>query len=335
MYKYGFPYSTRQASKMMIIIMSFTMIRNSKSYFFLFKAFAAIVFFSMVFGFLVHYFGEPFASIRMAILGNQNEYAIYYSKGDRLVGFDNKIFIFGYVLSVLPILLLTLYKIEQRNYILLAIAVSVVGIILNGERAAAFFSVAVFLVLTNKWFYPTKSFVIFGVLFGLFILFETLFVKIDPVYLSRLYSQKQEGEFVFRIGRQFAALLSVLKSPLVGGYNDTYARIFIKSFGVVPSSSHNAYINIGLHGGISGWLLFLIFGRNVMKSSKTLKARLVNTYKGIILYEGIIGAFFAALSVGLTHNAGIFDGEKTAIILLGFIIAGASISFPKKPFQDG
>lgn len=329
LHKYGDNYSILQSCKSIIIVLAFTTILNSRSYYFLFKAFTAFIFISMLYGFLIYYFGEPFASIRMTILGNANEYLIYFGKGDRLVGFDNKIFLFGYLLAILPVLLLTLYKIKKHYYLLVFIAIAVIGIILNGERAAMLSSFVVLIVLVKKWYPGKKVLVLFGVIFVLIILFDYFLLNITTEELVRLSTQKNEGEIPERITRQVAGMLSVLKTPLVGSYIDNYHSIFMKRWDHVPSSVHNAYINIGVYGGIFGWLLFWIFGRNIFKLSKIMKVKMMKNDKSSVLYQGIISAFIAALLVGLTHNNGIFFGENASIILLGFIISGASISFSK------
>jgi hypothetical protein len=280
----------------------------------------------MLYGFLIYYFGEPFATIRMAILGRANEYLFYFGKGDRLVGFDNKVFLFAYSLAALPILLLTLYKISRNNIYLVFIVITTIGMFLNGERAAFLSCLVVIIILIKKWFNAKRLIVMLVVFSVLFILFEYFIFEISTEEFVRIFTQKQMNEYLMRISRWVAGLLSIFQTPLVGSYIENYNSIFWQWWGEVPSSVHNTYINIGVFGGVIGWILFWIFGKNVIKLSKIMKVRMKNSYKSTVLYQGIIGAFIASLLVGVTHNNGIFNGEKTAIILLGFIVSGASLS---------
>jgi len=337
LYKYGESLDIFPIYKTILTLLAFLTIRNSRTYYFLLKAFAGVIFASLTFGILIHYFGEPFASIRMAILGNENEYLLYYGKGDRVVGFDNKIFAFAYPLAALPILLLTLYKLKQRNYLLVLMAITVVGTILSGERATVLFSSIVMLVMMKKWFSVRRAVVLFGVAFVFFVVLEEHFFSINTKAFERVVTQKKEGEYAFRLVRQAAGLRSILKTPLTGSDQDDYNSIFRDWLGGDASSSvHNAYINVGIYGGVIGWLLLWFFGRSVIKLCKIMKFRMAGDYKSAVLYQGTIASFIAVLCVALTHNAGLFNtGEKASVILLGFIISGALLSIPRSPSHNG
>ena len=150
-----------------------------------------------------------------------------------------------------------------------------------------------------------------------------------------MISQKKEGEAGFRLYRQLAGLLTVFESPFVGSVEDTYHNIFYSWYGEVPRSSHNAYVNIGMNGGILGWFLFYIFGKNVIKIIKIFKSKFQANRRDQTIYVGTISTFVSVLLIGLTHNAGIFDEEKIASIMLCFILSFAMITNNKIPPLKG
>ena len=308
-----------------LVIIFFLSIDDKKTLFFLLKSFTFLLAFSTIFGILIHYIGEPFASIRMIIL-NGEDIIEYVGKDDRIVGFANKIFHFGYFLAILPTLLITFYKIERKNKYIYLLVIAYIGIVLNGERATLLFSSLALLYLIYKWFHFQKSVIILIGIFGVFFLAVNI-IRINDEFLTRVISQKSDGEAEFRLLRQIAGILSVFESPFIGSDEDTYNNIFYRWYGKVPSSSHNTYINIGMRGGIIGWFLFYLFGKNVIKIIKTFKSKFQGARIDQSIYLGTIVTFVSVLSVGLTHNAGIFSEEKMSNILLGFILSFAMITY--------
>jgi len=120
-----------------IIVPFFLLIDNKKTLFFLLKFTTYLILFTGFFGLLIYLYGEPFASIRMIILDPSNKGDIFYvGRGDRIVGFYNKIFHYAYLISVLPTLLLMFYKISNKKKYIFLIIFSYLIIIFNGERAS-------------------------------------------------------------------------------------------------------------------------------------------------------------------------------------------------------
>jgi hypothetical protein len=333
-YKTGAEYHTIVNSyRFFLTIFFFLSINDKNTLYFLLKSFTYLILFSTIFGILIHFLGEPFATLRMTILRG-GELVDYVGKGDRIVGFTNKIFHFGYFLAPLPALLLTLYKVEGKKMYLYMLLIAYIGIVLNGERSALLFASLTLLYLLHRWFHVQIGFLIILGIFGSFFLVESL-INIDNVLLNRVVSQTREGEAEFRLSRQLAGILSVFESPFIGSVKDTYHNIFYSWYGKIPRSSHNTYVNIGMRGGIIGWFLFYLFGKNVIKIIKVFKSKYQRTRIGKDLYLGIIVSFIGVLSVGLTHNSGIFTEEKITSIILCFILSFALINYNKKnPIKD-
>ena len=147
--KYDIPVNSY---RFFLVIIFFLNIDNKNTLFFLLKSFTYLILFSTIYGILIHYIGEPFASIRLIILRG-GDIVNYVGKGDRIVGFTNKIFHFGYYLAVLPTLLITFYKIERKNKYIYLLVIAYIGIVLNGERATLLFSSLALLYLIYKWFH--------------------------------------------------------------------------------------------------------------------------------------------------------------------------------------
>ena len=334
-YKYGESENFYSIYKPVTLLIAFSMIIKEKSVYFLFKTLTLVILFSMFFGILIHFIGEPFSSIRMFVLGSENEYAVFVGRGDRLSGFDSKLFSFAYPLAALPILLLTLYKIEnQRLIYLLLLFLTIIGIVLNGERATALFSIIVFIFLVWKWFQLKNIYAIIGIN-GIFLLiFYISNVSIESSYFERLITEKEEGEISRRLIRQFIGLRSIAETPFLGSNLNTYQSLFFNQFNKIPAGTHNAFINIGISGGIIGWLLFVYFIKIIFNMVKIMRYKMSFVFDQKILYQGIISALLVTQLVSLTHNAGLFNSyEKTSVILLGFIIACANMSIPFKQNQ--
>lgn len=331
-FKYGESENFYSIYKIITLLFTFSMIIKEKSLYFLFKTLTLVIFFSMFFGILIHFIGEPFSSIRMFVLGSENEYAVLVSKGDRLSGFDSKVFSFAYPLAALPILLLTLYKIErQRPIYLFLLFLTVIGILLNGERATAIFSLIVFIILVWKWFQLKNIYAIIGINIIFIFIFYFSNISIESSYYERLITEKEEGEISRRLIRQIMGLRSIADTPFLGSYLKTYQSIYYSQYNKIPAGTHNAFINIGISGGIIGWLLFIYFIKIILKIYKIMKNKMSSVMDQKILYQGIVAALVVTQLVSLTHNAGLFNSyEKTSVILLGFILACANMSISLK-----
>jgi len=320
----------RNISFFLIFIISI----NEKNYSMFLKIFTFLLFLSMSVGIFIYLFGEPFASLRMKILNDPN--ARYFGEGIRIAGFTSRIFTFGYQLTALPILIFTFYKKERNFYWLIMLFISIFGLLLNAEKATMIFSGAGIIFLSFKWFKGSKKFLIFISLIIISIAIQQFFLKdVDAKQIfpkvsstfTRFSSLKIEDVYK-RLGRQYAAILSVLKNPLTGGYaGEYYEDIYYKWFGSTPRSPHSSFIRIGVRGGILAWLLFIIFAFNIIKIIKIFYAKVEKNYHFRIIYQGVLFAFLGPLGVGLFHSAGIFDGEITALILLGFLIAGSNLDY--------
>ena len=307
------------------ILLIFQMAIDKVNYSKFLKIFTILLFVSMFLGILIYIFGEPFASLRMEILNDP--FMRYYGKGDRIAGFYKKIFTFGYLLAALPVLIFTFYKKERKFYWLIMLFISIFGLLLNAERATMILSSTVIIFLSFKWFKGSKKIPIFISIIIVLIAIQQFYLKGTTVEhgFYRIDSTSSD-EIHWKLAKQYAAFLSILKNPLTGGDRGVYKNIYYSWAGYSPNAPHNAYVNIGMYGGVLGWLLFLIFAYNIVKIIKIFRSETKKNYSFRILYQGISGAFLGVLGVGLFHNAGIFDGETTSFILLMFLIAGSTLN---------
>lgn len=313
------------------LLLLFSMITNKKLYVKLLKSYSYILFFSMLFGLLIFFFGEPFDNLRIKIINNPTYIMYgYYTKGMRVVGFHPSIFSFAYPLSILPVLLFTFYTLEKKWFILIMLFVSIIGVILNGERTTFLFSLVVIVILFRKWYKGSKKiiYIITIIIFGFLMQnFLTNYIKSEHS-VDRLVTSRKE-EVYWRLTKQYAGFLSVLKHPITGAETEEYEALVYSWTGLTPSYVHNTYVNVGMHAGLLGWLLLIIFFIYTKKIINIFKSKSFSYPDLTILFQGVVGAFLSVLAVGFFHNAGIFTSERSTFILLGFLIAGSSLRFKK------
>jgi hypothetical protein len=228
---------------------------------------------------------------------------------------------------VLPILLLTIYKLSNKKIYLGLIVLSFFGILINGERAAILSSTVVLIFLVLKWYKLKTIFIVISLVLIFLFVREVGIVRLDKENIERISTQKNENEIYLRLAKQYAGILSVLKTPLVGSYFKNYTFFHDKLGGSkYISNTHNAYVNIGMNGGVFGWILLFFFMKGILRLARRMKQLVRSDKYTNTFYHGLIGSFITVLMVGLTHNAGIFNsGEKTAILMLGLIIIGSNL----------
>ncbi|MBT3168509.1 MAG: O-antigen ligase family protein [Candidatus Cloacimonetes bacterium] len=301
------------------LLVSFVITINRQNFYKYLKWFTIVLSISMLFGLLIYFIGEPFASLRLKIINNPTMH--YYGKGERVVGLNYSIFSFAYPLTILPILLLTIYKISSKHYLIILMVFSFLGLILNGERISLALASFVMLLLINRWFNAGRKIFLLIFLVLAIILFQSVMLSSDKNQdtigaVSRIQSTTSD-ELSIRFYKQYAGLVTVFKHPLTGGTNNNFKNETYALYGGVGNYSHNAIINIGMYAGFGGWLLFMFFFSNILSQIKkmSLKSKIIN--------QGVVFSFASLMGVSLFHNDGIFEGETVSLILLGFILGSS------------
>lgn len=320
-----------------LLLVSFILVINEYNYEKYLKLYTIVLFISMFFGLLIHFVGEPFASLRLQIINNPTMF--YYGKGQRLVGLNYSIFSFAYPITILPILLLTFYKITLKRYWIIMLILSFIGIVLNGERISMILAGSVILFMINKWFNVGNKILIYILLLVFFTLFQSNLVKdrsieIEGGSLTRIYKTSYD-DLRTRILKQYAGFITALKHPITGGTLKEFKKETYSLLGYAGNYPHNAFVNIGLYAGYSGWFLFIIFFSNILKLLRRFKYYSERFSNNTYIYQCIIMSFWSLIGVSLFHNDGIFEGETTSLIILGFILGSSNLDLSKFTFIRG
>ena len=310
-----------------------------KNFIFAYKMILLLITLSVFWGLLIYFFGEPFQSIRLTILGTNSVYV--QVQGSRIAGFSSSIFSFSYQLTTAVVLSFGAYLAEKKIKWLLVFSLLIIGVILNGERSSALMS---FLAVASMLFFhfrnQFKTFIV--LLLVVFLVVGAAKHFISPPgnksahYETLLYrlGNKRQGEFLGRSLQGFAGLLSVMKNPLIGATNKQYQkevhRLFkkyahsrISSHEEIPAP-HNHYINVGMHAGIPGMLIGLLFLLILLKIVKRTWNRKIIQSEFKTYYLAICYALLAVLGNALFHNHGIFFAETASLAVVG-LLGAASI----------
>jgi len=137
-----------------------------KNFIFAYKTILLFITFSVFWGLLIYFFGEPFQSIRMMVLGNADAYI--QVKGSRIAGFSGSIFSFSYQLATAVVLSFGVYLEEKKFRWLLIFCLMIVGVILNGERSSALMAFLA-LMLMLSFHFRNKIKVFFVLVLSLFL----------------------------------------------------------------------------------------------------------------------------------------------------------------------
>ncbi len=304
------------------------------------KTILVLISMSTIFALLIYFFGEPFQSIRLWILNNPDAYI--QTRGARLAGFTTSIFIFSYQLTTAAVLSYGVFMGEKKLKWLLLFSIVFLGVILNGERSSAL--MAVMCIAAMTFFHYRKKFVPLIIILiacsltiggAKFFLSSQSNTSTHHKNLLQRLGEKREGEFRGRILQGAAGLVTVIKNPISGGTNAQYQKEVHKFFNKyagakIPLSieipaSHNHYINIAQHAGITGLMLFFLFCRQLLKLTRKFRdncnfSPLLKNY-----YIATVYALIAVLGNALFHNHGIFFAETTSWALVGLIGAGSML----------
>lgn len=311
----------------------------------LLRSFFIVSLISLAYGLLVFFIGTPFSEIRMLLFEQEiprnlsNLNPIYSSKSTPITGLSSTVFAFSYVISALFVF--SLYYLEKnRNlwFFLLFILVTV-GLLLNGERAG-------FVAALLAGYLFIKKKVSFKLVFLISIFFILIFLITSNISFksenhqssfARLINtsiSEEPDDFIPRIKRQVAGFITVLQNPVFGATQSEY--LSVKSFhfsedDFTKVASHNAYINVGIHTGLFGWILLLLLFSYIIQMMRwikinsdflTLEQPAILKLLSFSLLAPLLNAFF--------HNAGILNScEPASIVILGILIQNFSSNVHK------
>ncbi len=303
-----------------ILIYLFAQINEFKYVMKLFNFLLLVISISMIIGLLSTFIGEPFASIRIFLSNNEN--LAYLGKNDRVVGLDETIFGFGYTISFLPLLLLIKYHFSKNPIYISLILLSILTILLNGERSTLIFSSIFFNIYLS---YLVKRKRVYILLAGVLMVILLLFINISSNKNINItsYARLQNTTWLeddWRIVKQYIGLNVIMDTPFTGGNINNYEMIYYQKYGLYPTSIHNSYINVGMYTGVLGWL-FLILALFSIYKILLIVFKSYDNNKIKLFYWGLILSFLIPMCNALLHNAGIFTSEKNIWILLGFLIS--------------
>lgn len=311
-------------AKMAVTLFLFLTVQDKKQLRGLLNVFTSIIAFSAIFGLLIYFFGEPFASIRLLFYADiQQDYDIT-GAGERIAGLSRSLFHFSYPIATLPILLLMKFRVSKNILYLLFMAMSFVAVLLNGERSSLLFPLLGIMYLVFSWQINIKKIVgtsIIGISFYLIISNLGVFEAKENSF-SRIKNASQE-QTEFRIVKQFAAVLNVAKNPISGGNQTGYINEMKNLTGYTPgSSSHNSYVRVMENVGLLGVVFLLGFARYLyLLVRETRLLSLYSSENDYYFFQAVIVSLASTMAVAAFHNNGIFLGERTAVLLLGFLLA--------------
>ncbi|MCC7488571.1 MAG: hypothetical protein IT485_02900 [Gammaproteobacteria bacterium] len=297
----------------------------------------------VVFGSLVFFIGEPFASIRDWMLHSSDTGEMMIGEGSQIAGLYGPPHIFSYLLASFPFLAVGLYQREKKLIWLAALVVLVLGLFLNAERASAavFFVGVLYLVLKAQQ--RARNLVLLAVLALAFIGMQQLIgsrapgaspgavnqVALSSGTLADRFGGTSIDEVVTRIMYQVHGITSVLKHPVIGPTQREYAREVIGGDAVFSGvlaaevlAPHNHYINVGVRAGVPGWLVLLACLWALWKAQRTLKAAVLRTHPDLrIPYLCFSVGLLAVMGNAVFHNAGIFSPELATSTMVGLLLA--------------
>lgn len=305
----------------------------------------------IVFGLLNYVFGQPFTGIRNWMQQVSINEA-FISKGSQLAGLYGAPHIFAYLLAAFPVLCLAMFLIERRLVWLGWMFLMLLGLFINAERAALGGLAVCSLVLVWKSGRSVRA-VAVVVLVGL----TVLGVQLVAGYLD-LGTTRQDNashvtgtlgtrlggttaEEVFsRVEYQFLAARSVLRHPLIGPSWPQFARevrgkdaseLLVQQEIETTMASHNHYVNLGMNGGVLGWVVGFWFIRILWRMHRISVERYAGRRVAYIRHGGIVLALLATMINAFFHNAGIFSPELVASCLVGLLIADYRLALRTPP----
>lgn len=298
----------------------------------------------VIFASLVYFIGEPFMAIRAWMLQTAESGDTVIGRGSQIAGTYGAPHVFSYLLASFPFLAISLFLREKKVVWLGALIVLVLGLFLNAERSsAAVFFVGIF-YLAIKTRQRTRNLTLLGVVLLALIGMQQIIGSQAPAtgpgaasessYTHGTLADRLGGtsvdEVMDRIMYQAHGITSVFKHPLLGPTQLQYAREVAGEGGAVISGAlaaavmapHNHYIDIGVHAGLGGWLLFLVCAWSLWKAQRTVKIAVRITRTAAQQeYLYVSAGLLAAMGNALFHNAGIFSPELATSTMVGLLLA--------------
>lgn len=298
----------------------------------------------VVFGSLVYFVGQPFASIRDWMLHTSDTGEQLIGEGSQIAGLYGAPHVFSYLLASFPFLAIGLYLQEKKLVWLVALVVLVLGLFLNAERssAAVFFMGVLYLLMTTRQ--RARTVTLLAVLALAFVGMQQLIgsrvpstgpggaaqVAFTHGTLADRFGGTRLDELVDRIMYQVHGISSVLEHPVIGPTQREYAREVIGEGGVLFSDEvaaevlapHNHYINAGVRAGVPGWLLLLACLWSLWKAERGVSIAVIRTHPDLrIPWLCFSMGVLAVMGNAVFHNAGIFTPELATSTMAGLLLA--------------
>jgi hypothetical protein len=325
--------------------------RDARHVRFFVKCLATIGAIQVIGGALVYFFGEPFTGIRAWMnMSSMSTVDIYISKGSQLAGLYGLPHIFSYLLASFPVLAIMLFHTEKRLIWITFALIMVAGLYLNAERAALGAVLLMYLIWMIRTHQRARNFAVFGLIsvtsLAIIVAVEQFAPHPTDVEESASYvhgslldrfGKSTVGEIGGRLMWQVNGAVSVIKNPLLGPSNEDYVRAVlgirsghISEWQVARAPPpHNHYVNVGLHAGVMGWLILLVWLRVLWRMHVNARRTLARDKDLYLLHLGVSLALLGAMINAMFHNAGIFTPELATTSILGIYLAHTRLASTK------
>jgi hypothetical protein len=314
--------------RIVVTMLAFTMARSMNDLRWTMKLTIVLIFLSMMWGFGIYFYGDPFAAFTKAYGYANENWVGRMTMGSRMVGFFGDIVLFSYQLTLLPVFFWIKFR-ERYNilYLVLILIVSF-AMIINGERALILAVIAG--IMMYEGIGVTR---IFKNLLAVMLIVVTMWganhfitsrTNFEDSAVERL--TEEDEHLNDRFLKQYAALLTIINNPWTGGSFQEYDLNYGMLTGHNANAAHNYYLNIARDIGIIAWFMFAFLIYLLLKHYRILKKHLNGTDNFEFIHQ--IYIYIIAVSIiGLAHNAGLFYSEVTLFVLTGILISSMSISF--------
>lgn len=326
--------------------------RDARHVRFFVKCLATIGAIQVIGGALVHFFGEPFTGIRawMNMTSLRTTEDIYISKGSQLAGLYGLPHVFSYLLASFPVLAIMLFHTEKRLIWITFALIMVAGLYLNAERAALGAVLLMYLIWMIRTHQRARNLAVFGLIAVTSLAINVAVEQFAPrptdveesasyVHgtISDRFGKTSVGEIGGRLMWQVYGAISVIKNPLLGPSNEDYVRevLGIRSGHISELQAarapppHNHYVNVGLHAGVMGWLILLVWLRVLWRMHVKARRALARDKDLYLLHLGVSLALLGAMINAIFHNAGIFTPELATTSILGIYLAHTRLASTK------
>jgi hypothetical protein len=306
------------------------------------KVFVVLATFSVVFGMLVYFVGEPFISLRQWFTATvSTAETIFIGKGSQLTGLYCIPHIFGYVMAAVPILCFTLFIAEKEFLWMGCLLICSIGLLLNAERSALLMNIVVFALVF--WRQKNRFLLLVSLVLCVIAVLLTQHVFVsrsqnivhqqEASYRSGSLSDRMKtttsDEVIDRIKWQIHGIRTVLKHPLTGGTQTDYAHeVYAGKMGALSQrqiektlASHNHYVNVGLKAGILGWIILAILLWRIAVMLRVDVASFAGKQPLATIALGVKLSVVATLGNAVFHNNGLLSSEFASSTVLAFLMA--------------